>query len=364
MPLAGISAKLSRAFAVAGYFVGAAGVALCLISYVCLLVMRGDSPHRDFVYLVLAICMVACLLFMFGWKSRTLSSSEEVFYGGGLRAAEGRLWRSLRMALWGSFAVCMIHLVFVLQLPLPERKLSPHLELFITAFTFYFTCLMLFGQLYGVHALALYRFFWEVFHGTRSSERQRSRWFSLGLMNFSNRKGGSVAKLFGRFTNPTADWPSLGRHELVYDLCSRSVNGLSLGGAFGDAQRFGRCDDCTRTGKSLDLFYCKSGLCLEFESKRLIGIILVVGSSSYYVHVRKMGVNFPCIVDAAARRHVLKDSSTLQDLILCFGQPVESEPVGNEMMHSFIAQKNFVDASLDPKTGRLLHLEICEAEDA
>jgi hypothetical protein len=50
-------------------------------------------------------------------------------------------------------------------------------------------------------------------------------------------------------------------------------------------------------------------------------------------------------------------------LTVCFGEPIESAPAGDDMVHSFTAHGNFVDSYHDRKTGRLLHLEICETKD-
>jgi hypothetical protein len=174
----------------------------------------------------------------------------------------------------------------------------------------------------------------------------------------------SITKLFGRSPNPTTEWPPHSKRELVYDLRSRSVNGLKLGGAFTDARTFGQCDDFTRSDEYIDLFYRQSGLSLEFAADQLIGIVFVVGQDSFKVKEQKMGVSFPAIIDGDGKRHVLTDSSTLQDLTSCFGRPVESAPVGDGMVHSFIILKNVVDSYHDRNSGKLLHLEICETNDA
>jgi hypothetical protein len=51
-------------------------------------------------------------------------------------------------------------------------------------------------------------------------------------------------------------------------------------------------------------------------------------------------------------------------LTSCFGKPFESAPVGDDMVHSFIILKNFVDSYHDRNSGKLLHLEICETNNA
>ena len=122
----------------------------------------------------------------------------------------------------------------------------------------------------------------------------------------------SITKLFGRSPNPTAEWSPHRKRELVYDLRSRSVNGLKLGGAFNDARPFGQCDDFTRFNEFLELFYRQSGLILEFASDQLIGVDFVVGRDWFQVKEQKMGGSFP-IVDGNGQRHVLTDSSTLQE---------------------------------------------------
>lgn len=174
----------------------------------------------------------------------------------------------------------------------------------------------------------------------------------------------SISRLFGRAPNPTAEWPPHSTRELVYDLRSRSLNGLRFNGAFTDARTFGQCDDFTRSDEYLDLFYRQSGLSLEFASMELIGIVFVVGRGSFKVKEQRMGVCFPTILDFEGQRHTLSDSSTVQDLALCFGNPVESAPVGTDMVHSFNIHKNFVDSYHDRNTSKLLHLEICETNDA
>lgn len=175
---------------------------------------------------------------------------------------------------------------------------------------------------------------------------------------------GSIGKLFGHSKNPTAEWPPHTKQELVYDLRSRSINGLKHGGMFKDAQIFGRCDDFNRYDEYMDLYYRQSGLILGFGSNQLISVDMVVGQDAFQVKEHKMGVSFPVIIDENGQRHVLTDSSTLQDLTSCFGEPAYSEPAGEEMVHSFKILKNFVECSLGNSSGRLLYLEICETNDA
>ena len=174
----------------------------------------------------------------------------------------------------------------------------------------------------------------------------------------------SIIKLFGRSPNPTAEWPPHSKRELVYDLRSRSVNGLKHGGAFKDARTFGQCDDFTRRDGYLELFYRQSGLILEFASDQLIGVDFVVGRDSFQVKEHKMGVSFPVIIDGDGQRHVITDSSTLQGLTSCFGKPVESAPAGDDMVHSFAILKNVVETYHNKNSGKLLYLEICETNDA
>jgi hypothetical protein len=101
-----------------------------------------------------------------------------MFYGGWLRRAEGRLWLGLRACLWLGFVVAVLHAALAMQLPLPERRTSPHADLMVYATTFYFGCFVLFGSTFGVHAIAIYRLFWEFFH--RSSRPGGTQTFDGG----------------------------------------------------------------------------------------------------------------------------------------------------------------------------------------
>src|SRR5262245_40316976 len=114
----------------------------------------------------------------------------------------------------------------------------------------------------------------------------------------------SIAKLFGRSPNPTADWPPHSKRELIYDLRFRSVNGLKLGAAFTDARTFGQCDDFTRSDEYVDLLYQQSGLSLEFASDKLIAVVFVVGQHSFKVKEQRMSVSFPVVIDGNGQRHV------------------------------------------------------------
>jgi hypothetical protein len=78
----------------------------------------------------------------------------------------------------------------------------------------------------------------------------------------------------------------------------------------------------------------------------------------------KLGPGRPVIITPDGKRHAFNGSSTLPDLIACFGQPLENNPGDDDLMQSFILHKNVVDAFLDAKTGKLLQLEICETNDA
>ncbi len=175
---------------------------------------------------------------------------------------------------------------------------------------------------------------------------------------------GSIAKFFGVFPNPTARWSPPGSLELVYDLTSRSLNGLCLDAPFDEAQIFGPCDDWEQSGEYIDLFYRKQGLSLEFASKRLLSVLVVVARGSFLAKRKKLEATIPIFIDLSARRHALTDTSTLQDLVPCFGKPSDSGPVGEDFVYTFLINKNFVDTYHDPKTGRLLQIEINETNDS
>ena len=175
-----------------------------------------------------------------------------------------------------------------------------------------------------------------------------------------------LAKLFGRTPepNPTAAWPPPVRPELIYNLCARSLNGLPLGGTFAAAQPFGRCDDFERLDEYLDLFYHSAGLGLQFAGDELIGIVLAVANGSGDGKEKKLGPGRPVIIAPDGQRHAFNASSTLPDLIACFGQPLENNPGDDGSMQTFITHKNVIDAFLDPKTFTLQQLDICETNDA
>jgi hypothetical protein len=204
----------------------------------------------------------------------------------------------------------------------------------MAALTFYFACITLFSSLYGVHALALIRFFHE--------------------HDLFRKMMGAVVGAKMRINNPTAKFPKAGRHELVYDLRSRTINGLALNAVFDGVRKFGKCDHTIRSGDGAELFYRESGLVLEFDSGKLLTIVIVIGPGSWRAKQHRMALARPAIIDASGCRHSFTKASTLEDVIRCFGQPIESGQVGGDMMHSFVVEKNFVDSCHDSKTGKLL----------
>lgn len=167
--------KLRRSFAIAGCIVGAIGMGFSLIGYICLFVMPATSPHQERMAFGFSICVVSCFPFLISVKWRTQSSEAKDFYGGGLLPAKGKLWASLRIALWCGFVTALIHFILAKNVPFPERETSFTLNGLMAAVTFYFGCFVLFFNLYGVHSVALYRFFWELFYGKPSNKQQRER---------------------------------------------------------------------------------------------------------------------------------------------------------------------------------------------
>jgi hypothetical protein len=174
----------------------------------------------------------------------------------------------------------------------------------------------------------------------------------------------SLTKLFAHQPNPTAAWPPSTQTELVYDLRSRSLNGVKLNAPVDAAKIFGPSEHFDLRDVDLDLYYRQTGLILGFADDEFLSITLVVSRDSYPFRKKQMGLCVPGVIDGEGRRHVLTDASTLPDLVLCFGQPAMSDPAGDEMIHTFTCLKNCVEASHDLKTGKLLCLDICETNDA
>ena len=153
-----MSAKLSRFANITGCVVGATTMILSLVVYVLTAGLPPDSSSGDTPAMIVSIGLMACLLCVAWGRSRARSWSEAVFHGGGLRPAGGNLWRSLRILLWVSFATILLHGLWLSQLPMPQRKDSPQWMLLLAAFTFYYGGIVLFANLYGIHALAFVRF--------------------------------------------------------------------------------------------------------------------------------------------------------------------------------------------------------------
>ena len=143
-------------------------MSLSLACYVSFASVKPGPGGKDLAYSVLIGCMLACILVMLPWSWRTHSHSKSVFYGGWLRRTGGHLWLGLRLGLWVSFVLAVLHAALEMQLPLPERRVSLDGDLLASAVMFYFGCLVLFGNVFGVHAIVLYRFFWHLFN--RSSD--------------------------------------------------------------------------------------------------------------------------------------------------------------------------------------------------
>lgn len=156
----------------------------------------------------------------------------------------------------------------------------------------------------------------------------------------------------------------MGQQELIYDLRRRAINGYCLNSALDLARRFGKCSYVKRLGKEyLDLFYPDLGLILQFASEELMAITVIVSPGSFHVREDKMWIGKITITDMSGRDHSLNEGTTLKDLASYLGEPVESSKVGDDMVHTFILNKNYIDAYHHPVTGRLLHVEICEADE-
>jgi len=170
-------------------------------------------------------------------------------------------------------------------------------------------------------------------------------------------------KIKSKFRNPTANWPQMGQQELIYDLRLMTINGYCLNSRLELAEQFGKCAYTKRLGKEyLDLFYPDSGLILQFASSELMAIIAIVSRDSYHVRADKMGVGKISIIDISGRTHSLNERTTLRDLVPYLGKPIESDEVGDDIVHTFILKKNCIDTYHHPVTGQLLHVEIAEAD--
>jgi hypothetical protein len=171
-------------------------------------------------------------------------------------------------------------------------------------------------------------------------------------------------KLISKFRNPTANWPQMGQQELIYDLRLMAINGYCLNSRLELAEQFGKCAYTKRLGKEfLDLFYPDSGLILQFASRELMAITAIVSRDSFHVRENKMGVGKISIIDISGRAHSLNESTTLRDLTTYLGKSVESDKVGDDMVHTFILKKNYIDTYHHPVTGQLFHVEIAEADE-
>src|SRR5262245_4438179 len=169
-------------------------------------------------------------------------------------------------------------------------------------------------------------------------------------------------KIISKFRNPTANWPQMGPQELIYDLRLMTINGYCLNSRLELAEQFGKCAYIKRYGiEFLDLFYPNSGLILQFASSELMAINAIVSRDSYHVRDNKMGIGKISIIDISGRAHSLNERTTLRDLTTYLGKPVVSDKVGDEdgdeMVHSFIIKKNYVDTYHHPVTGQLLDIE-------
>jgi hypothetical protein len=156
----------------------------------------------------------------------------------------------------------------------------------------------------------------------------------------------------------------MGQQELIYDLRLMTINGYCLSSRIELAEQFGKCAYTKRLGKEyLDLFYPDSGLILQFASNELMAITAIVSRDSFHVRADKMGVGKISIVDISGQAHSLTEKTTLRDLTSYLGKPIESDNVGDDMVHTFILKKNYIDTYHHPVTGQLLHVEIAEANE-
>jgi hypothetical protein len=155
----------------------------------------------------------------------------------------------------------------------------------------------------------------------------------------------------------------MGQQELIYDLRLMAINGYCLNSRLELAEQFGKCAYTKRYGKEfLDLFYPDSGLIHQFASSELMAINAIVSRDSYHVREDKMGVGKISIIDISGRAHSLNERTTLRDLSPYLGKPVESDKVGDDIVHTFILKKNYIDTFHHSVTGQLLHVEIAETD--
>lgn len=166
-------------------------------------------------------------------------------------------------------------------------------------------------------------------------------------------------KFLSKFRNPTADWQYIGQQHLTYNLRIRALNGYCLNSKLELARQFGKCAYVKSVGREfLDLYYPDSGLILQFATEELMAITVIASLDSFHVKEDRMGIGKLSIIDISGGVNPLNEKTTLKNLITYFGKPFESGKVGEDMVHTFIIQKNLINSYHNSLSGRLLHIEI------
>lgn len=137
--------------------------ALAIYAYALFRRLAGEDLPEGLAT-ILAVSFVGCLPALLRAKWRTRSSSAAEFYGGGLAQPAGRLFAGFRVTLWGSFLLALTHVVLLLSVPQALRPSSRQFWPALSGLFLWFGCYVVFFSTYGVHSVALLRFFWNLFN--------------------------------------------------------------------------------------------------------------------------------------------------------------------------------------------------------
>jgi hypothetical protein len=175
----------------------------------------------------------------------------------------------------------------------------------------------------------------------------------------------SILNYFSNLSNPTREWPEAIEQPLIYDMRYKTINNIPLSSQLKSVSQIGRCNIAKRIGKEyLELHYKERGFILEFESKRLFNVKIVLESKSHDAKVNKIKPSPLTIINMSGRVYKLTGKSKIADLKQCFGEPTDTDEddIYDESILFFEGGGNLVECYHDRESGDLLQIEIGESD--
>ena len=168
-----------------------------------------------------------------------------------------------------------------------------------------------------------------------------------------------------RFFNPTRAWPNCVISQLTFNTIGHALNGVSVEGLIDEARVFGPADRIYGGRSNSALLYYALGLEIDCFKGVVVSFRIITdpGSRSLRWHRRCRPATLLLALANSSRRNLSRDTYE-NELVHLFGQPVETGPIGDDRVHTFVNGGTVIETYHAQGSGRLAELELMLSADA